>query len=85
MNQGVGMRKTLAGLLMLLPAVLSGCQCFPGSDSAFAAIDDVADRLRATPRLDNLYCEDLDPSRWTMDDRGQRMRVRGTHPRHRPR
>jgi len=79
------MRSIFAGCLLLLTGLLTGCQCLPGSDAAYSAIDDVSDRLRATPRLDNLYCEDLDPSRCTMHDRGQRMYVRGTHPRHRPR
>lgn len=79
------MRTTFAGLLLLLTGLLSGCQCMPGSERAYSGIDDLSDRLRSTPRLDNLYCEDLDPSRCTMHDRGQRMYVRGTHPRHRPR
>jgi hypothetical protein len=79
------MRTSFAGLLLLLTGMLSGCQCMPGSEGAYSAIDDLSDRLRSTPRLDNLYCEDLDPSRCTMHDRGQRMYVRGTHPRHRPR
>jgi len=84
-NKVSQMRLMFAGSLLLLTGLLTGCQCLPGSNAAYSAIDDLSDGLRSTPRLDNLYCEDLDPSRLTMHDRGQRMIVRGTHPRHRPR
>lgn len=79
------MRTLLYATLPLLFCSLSGCQCFRGSEVVYDTVDDVSDHLSSSPRLDNLYHEELDATRWCMHRPGTRCTCPGTFPRHRPR
>ncbi|MEI7698801.1 MAG: hypothetical protein WCK86_03330 [Planctomycetia bacterium] len=75
-------------LLLIFPLIfisLQGCQCFRCSERYNDAIDDVSDHIRSGPKFDNVYCEELDATRWCMNCRNRRCTCPGTFPRHRPR
>ncbi|MGV2339106.1 MAG UNVERIFIED_CONTAM: hypothetical protein LVR18_35535 [Planctomycetaceae bacterium] len=72
----------LPGLLFIL---ISGCHCCSTSDAWNAAIDDASDQLRKGPKFDQVYCEELDPSRYCLTGPARRVDCPAAIPRHRPR
>ena len=74
--------RLLPGTLFVL---VSGCHCCSCSEIYNSAIDDASDQLRTGPKFDNVYCEELDPSRYCLTGPARRVDCPAAISRHRPR
>lgn len=63
------MRTRLILLAVIGLFSVSGCHCFSWSEHYADAVDDVADKCDFKRKLDGIYCEKLDVSRWCMNRR----------------
>ena len=61
--------RALVSLLMVCASVtaLSGCQCFRTTDCIMDHLDDLTDINDFHHKLDRVYCEKLDATRWCMN------------------
>lgn len=65
----MSMRILMTLALISLTSALSGCHCCRVTECYADRIDDFADHKDFARKLDNLYCEDLDVTRWCMNRR----------------
>ncbi len=62
--------RTLCSIFAITLFVsLPGCHCFRVSEHYADGIDDVADKCDFKRKLDDVYCERIDISRWCMNRR----------------
>jgi hypothetical protein len=78
-------RSHLVLLGATLMAALQGCHCCNCSNVYYDSVDNVSDHIRSGPKLDGVYCEALDVTRYGMTRPTRRTDCPSAYPRHRAR